>query len=60
MKRIKIGDVVQSDYGKGKVLAVTKDWFIHDDSSQGGDEEFAILKTEDFFEIIREPTLQPD
>lgn len=60
MKRIKIGDVVQSDYGKGKVLAVTNQWFIHDNTVDGGTEEFAILKVEDTFTIIREPALQPD
>lgn len=60
MKRIKIGDLVQSDYGKGQVLAETSQWFIHDNSAEGGDEEFAILKVEDTYEIIREPSLQPD
>ena len=60
MKRIKIGDMVQSDYGSGHVLAITNQWFIHDNSAEGGDEEFAILKAEDDFKIIREPALQPD
>ena len=60
MKRIKIGDLVQSDYGKGVVLAETSQWFIHDNSADGGTQEFAILKEQDFYEIIREPALQPD
>jgi len=58
MKRIKIGNVVQSDYGRGRVLAETKEWFIHDDSEDGGESEFAILKSDDFYEIIPEPELQ--
>ena len=60
MKRIKIGDLVQSDYGKGHVLAETNQWFIHDNSAEGGDQEFAILKLEDTYEIIQEPALHPD
>ena len=58
MKRIQIGDTVQSDYGRGKVLAETKEWFIHDNSANGSDSEFAILKSDDFYEVIREPELQ--
>ena len=60
MKRIKIGDLVQSDYGRGLVLAVTQEWFIHDNSAEGGKNEFAILIAEDSFEIIQEPALHPD
>ena len=60
MKRIKIGDLVQSDYGKGLVLAVTKEWFIHDNSAEGSEAEFAILISEDVFEVIQEPALHPD
>ena len=58
MKRINIGDMVQSDYGKGRILAETKDWFIHDNSANGSEEEFAILKSDDFYEILSEPKLQ--
>ena len=60
MKRIKIGDMVQSEYGKGKVLADTDQWFIHDNSADGGSDEFAILKAEDDFTIIQEHALHPD
>ena len=60
MKRIKIGDLVQSDYGTGQVLAETSQWFIHDNSADGGTQEFAILKLEDAYEIIQEPALHPD
>lgn len=30
--KVKIGDIVESEYGKGKVLAFTKRWLIHDNS----------------------------
>ena len=60
MKRIKIGDLVQSDYGRGRVLAETKEWFIHDNSEEGGSSEYAILKSDDFFEIISEKELLAD
>ena len=58
MKRIQIGDMVQSDYGRGRVLAETKEWFIHDNSANGNDAEFAILKSDDFYEVVTEPELQ--
>lgn len=57
MKRIKIGDMVRSDYGKGRVLAETSEWFIHDNTANGSDAEFAILKSDDFYEVISEPEL---
>ena len=60
MKRIKIGDLVRSDYGAGQVLAVTKEWFIHDNTSEGGTDEFAILISDDVYQIIQEPALYPD
>ncbi|WP_089358325.1 hypothetical protein [Ekhidna lutea] len=58
MKRIKIGDMVESDYGKGRVLAETNEWIIHDNSANGSDTEFAILKTDDHYEIVNEMELQ--
>lgn len=58
MKRIQIGDMVQSDYGRGKVLAETKEWFIHDNSGNDSETEFAILKSEDYYELVAEPELQ--
>lgn len=60
MKRIKIGDLVQTEYGKGVVKAVTNQWFIHDNSADGGLSEFAILMAEDSYEILVEPELAPD
>ncbi|GAB4237207.1 MAG: hypothetical protein Tsb0034_12250 [Ekhidna sp.] len=53
MKRIKIGDVVETDYGVGRVLAVTKEWFIHDDSSNGRSTEFAISILDDEYKILK-------
>ena len=58
MKRIKIGDMMESDYGKGRVLAETKEWIIHDDSANGSQTEFAILKSDDHYKIIEELELQ--
>lgn len=58
MKRVKIGDMVESDYGKGRVLVETKQWIIHDDSANGSDSEFAILKSDDHFKVIKEMELQ--
>ena len=52
MKRIKVGDVVESDYGKGKVLAVTNQWLIHDNSLNNRDDEFAILITDESVQIL--------
>jgi len=52
MKRIKVGDMVESDYGKGKVLAVTNQWLIHDNSLNNRDDEFAILITDESVRIL--------
>ncbi|SNT38053.1 hypothetical protein SAMN05421640_3653 [Ekhidna lutea] len=50
--------MVESDYGKGRVLAETNEWIIHDNSANGSDTEFAILKTDDHYEIVNEMELQ--
>ncbi|MEQ8905155.1 hypothetical protein [Ekhidna sp.] len=52
MKRVKIGDMVESDYGKGRVLAETNEWIIHDNSANDSNVEFAILKSDDYFKIV--------
>ncbi len=58
MKRAKVGDMVESDYGKGRVLAETREWIIHDDSANNSDTEFAILKSDDHYKIVDELELQ--
>ncbi|WP_370089660.1 hypothetical protein [Ekhidna sp.] len=58
MKRVKIGDMVESDYGKGRVLAETSQWIIHDDSANESDSEFAILKSDDHYRVVKEMELQ--
>ncbi len=58
MKRVKIGDMVESDYGKGRVLAETKEWIIHDNSANESDSEFAILKSDDYYTVVTELELQ--
>ena len=58
MKRVKIGDMVESDYGKGRVLAVTSQWIIHDDSANESDSEFAILRSDDHYHVVKEMELQ--
>ena len=54
MKRIKVGDMVESDYGRGKVLAVTNQWIIHDNSLNDQEEEFAILISDDHLRVIEQ------
>ena len=58
MKRVKIGDMVESDYGKGRVLAETNEWIIHDDSANESNSEFAILKSDDHYKVVKELELQ--
>ena len=58
MKRVKIGDMVESDYGKGRVLAETNEWIIHDNSANDSTAEFAILKSDDFYRLVKELELQ--
>ncbi|MEP5612074.1 MAG: hypothetical protein ABJP45_07475 [Cyclobacteriaceae bacterium] len=47
MKRIQVGDMVESDYGKGEVLAATDQWVIHDNSLNDSNQEFAVLISDD-------------
>ena len=45
--KIKVGDIVESEFGCGKVLATTKRWTIHDDSGNGRPEdEYAVFLTD--------------
>lgn len=44
--------MVESDYGKGRVLAVTSEWIIHDNTANGSDTEFAILKSDDHYALV--------
>lgn len=44
--------MVESDYGKGRVLAETNQWIIHDNSANDSDAEFAILKSDDYFKVV--------
>ena len=54
MKRIQVGDMVESDYGKGQVLAVTNQWVIHNNSLNSSEEEFAILISDDAIQLIED------
>lgn len=48
---VRVGTVIGSDFGVGPVVAITKEWIIHE-SEQGS--EFAISRDDDTFWI--EPT----
>ncbi len=54
MKRIQVGDMVESDYGKGQVLAVTDQWIIHNNSLNNSKEEFAILISDDAIQLVED------
>jgi len=42
----------------GRVLAETKEWIIHDNSGNGSNTEFALLKSDDHFKVVKEVELQ--
>lgn len=42
---VKRGDIIESEFGKGKIVAITEDWIIH----KGGDREFALLRGNDMW-----------
>jgi len=44
--------MVESNYGKGEVLAVTSQWIIHDNSLDGRDDEFAVLISDDIIHVM--------
>lgn len=54
MKRIQLGDMVESDYGKGKVLAATDQWIIHDNSLNSSSQQFAVLISDDSMILLDE------
>lgn len=59
--KIKRGTVIVSEWGRGPVVAITKEWIIHLDVQS--DTEFALSITSDNFRIpieIEGPDLPPD
>ena len=36
--KVEIGDIIESEFGKGKIVAITRQWIVHED----GDMEVAI------------------
>lgn len=58
--KVKLGMIVESEFGIGKVLAMTKKWVIHDDSINGRDEEFAIYLPNQPISIHLESPDEPD
>ncbi|WP_436517356.1 hypothetical protein [Ekhidna sp. To15] len=50
---IRIGDIVESDYGKGAIVAITKQWIIHNNSLNNDESnEFALLIGEDEYTVL--------
>jgi len=49
---VKVGAFIESIYGRGKILAVTDQWIIHDASLEQRSEEYALLIKEDQFSIF--------
>ena len=47
-----VNSYIESSYGKGKILAVTRQWIIHDNSLENKTDEFALLIEEDYFKIL--------
>ena len=48
--KIRIGDYIESDYGRGMVVAITHQWIIHNNSLNNDEHnEFALLQDGDFF-----------
>ena len=44
-----VGDLIESDYGKGEVIAITEQWLIHNNSLNNSKSEFALSMEEDSF-----------
>jgi hypothetical protein len=58
--KIKLGMIVESEFGKGEVLAFTSKWVIHNDSENGNpDEEYAVFHEDTpvfiFIELPKKP-----
>ena len=53
-KPLRVGDHIESAYGKGKIIALTMQWIIHDNSLEDKSDEFALLIKEDQYKIIRQ------
>lgn len=46
--------MVESDYGRGEVLAVTSQWIIHNNTLDNKNDEFAILISDDEIHLLEE------
>lgn len=49
--KVKVGDVVCSEFGKGPIVAITKEWLIHVDEAQEVKREFALSLSDDLIWI---------
>jgi hypothetical protein len=49
--KVEIGDIIESEYGKGKIVAITNEWIVHKDGSH----EVAIPIADCQFWIPAEP-----
>lgn len=45
MITVKRGDIIESDYGRGPIVAITEEWIIH----KGKDREYALYRGNDFW-----------
>lgn len=46
--KVRVGTIIESDFGRGPVVAITKEWIIH----QGdGAEEYCLLRDEREYSI---------
>lgn len=43
---VKRGDIIESEFGKGKIIAITTNWIIHE-TKGGGSYQAAIARGED-------------
>jgi len=50
---VRRGDTIESEFGRGLIVAITKQWVIHE--IRGGEEEVALYRARDSFWIPAEP-----
>ena len=48
-----IGDIIESEFGSGKVVAITDQWIVHE--IDGGKSEVAIARGEQPYWVTAEP-----
>ena len=51
MPKVRVGDVICTDYGTGPIVAITKEWIIHKSDMGDDASEVALSRNDEFWSL---------